>query len=386
MITLRSKLPNLQTTIFTKMSALATQYGAINLSQGFPNFDIDTRLQELCNVYIKKGFNQYAPMAGVPALTQRLSTKIAQLYGQTFDPASEITITSGATQAIYTAITAFVSAGDEVIIVEPAYDSYKPAIELVGAKAVPYALRAANHWKINWAELRQLVTEKTSMIMLNTPHNPTGAVFEESDMLALEQLVAGTNILVLSDEVYEHLTFDGRQHHSILKYPTLRERSVATFSFGKTLHATGWKLGYIVGDARLMHEFRKVHQFNVFSSNTPFQYAIADYLEDESVYLNLPNFFQEKRDFFFNLLQKTPFKCMPCEGTYFQVADFSAISDEADTDFAVRLTQKIGVAVIPISVFYSTPLDNKVVRFCFAKTNDTLEQAAERLYQLNKNF
>jgi methionine aminotransferase len=381
---LRTKLPNLATTIFTKMSALSAQYNAINLSQGFPNFDCDAHLQQLCCDYIQKGFNQYAPMAGLLALRQVLSQKIARLYGQEYDKEAEITITSGATQAIYTAITALVHSGDEVIIIEPAYDCYRPAIELCGATVVPYSLRAEQAWRIDWAAFGQLISSKTSMIIINTPHNPTGSVWGATDMEQLQTLVENTDIIILSDEVYEHLTFDNRRHYSILGYPALRQRSLATFSFGKTLHATGWKLGYIVGDAALMAEFRKVHQFNVFSANTPLQYAIADYLQNPTTYEQLPQFFEQKRDTFLTLLaDKTPLRWLPCEGTYFQVADYSAISKDVDTDFAVWLTQHIGVAVIPLSVFYSAPpQEQKLIRICFAKTDDTLKAAAERLAKL----
>lgn len=380
---IRSKQPNLGTTIFTVMSALANETGAINLSQGFPNYACDQKLLDLVSKYMNKGMNQYAPMPGVPVLCQRLSEKIKSLYGTEYNPATEITICPGATEAIFSAIMAFVHPGDEVIVIEPAYDCYVPSIELSGGKAVPYALKAPD-WKVDWTELGKLVSEKTSMIIINTPHNPLGTILDESDLQALQQLVAGTNIIVLSDEVYEHLVLEkGAQHCSVMRYPDLRARSLAVFSFGKTLHATGWKLGYIVGDERLMREFRKVHQFNVFSANTPMQFAIADYLEDASVYNSLPEFFTQKRDFFLDLIKESPFKCRPSQGTYFQLADYSSISDESDSDFAIRMTKEFGVAVIPVSAFYSNKLDNKVIRFCFAKTDETLMAAAERI---NKVF
>jgi methionine aminotransferase len=380
---IRSKQPNLGTTIFTVMSALANETGAINLSQGFPNYACDQKLLDLVSKYMNKGMNQYAPMPGVPVLCQRLSEKIKSLYGAEYNPATEITICPGATEAIFSAIMAFVHPGDEVIVIEPAYDCYVPSIELSGGKAVPYALKAPD-WKVDWRELGKLVSEKTSMIIINTPHNPLGTILDESDLQALQQLVAGTNIIVLSDEVYEHLVLEkGAQHCSVMRYPDLRARSLAVFSFGKTLHATGWKLGYIVGDERLMREFRKVHQFNVFSANTPMQYAIADYLEDAMVYNSLPEFFTKKRDFFLDLIKESPFKCRPSQGTYFQLADYSSISDESDSDFAIRMTKEFGVAVIPVSAFYSNKLDNKVIRFCFAKTDETLMAAAERI---NKVF
>ncbi|WP_264793574.1 methionine aminotransferase [Aureispira anguillae] len=369
-----SKLPNLGTTIFSVMSALANKHKAINLSQGFPNFDCDERLKNLVSHYVQKGFNQYCPMTGVPILVERLAAKIHGLYQVSYDPYTEINITSGATQAIFSTIHAFIHPNDEVIIVEPAYDCYQPSIQLAGGKVVPYQIKAPD-WKINWEEFGQLITSKTRMIILNTPHNPSGSILEDSDYQALQQLVENSNILILSDEVYEHMIYDGKKHCSILSYPALRQRSLAVYSFGKTLHATGWKLGYIVADKALMKEFRKVHQFDVFSSNTPMQYAIADYLEDEQSYLGLPQFFQQKRDFFLDKIQDSPFQFTPSAGTYFQVADYSAISDEPDTEFAKRMTIEYGVAVIPLSVFYHDNLDNKVVRFCFAKTEDVLANA-----------
>jgi methionine aminotransferase len=382
---IRSKQPNLGTTIFSVMSALANETGAINLSQGFPNYPCDPILLDLVSKYLNKGMNQYAPMPGVPVLCQRLAEKIKSLYGSEYNPATEITICPGATEAIFSAIMAFVHPGDEVIVIEPAYDCYVPSIELAGGKAVPYALKAPD-WKVDWAELGKLVNEKTSMIIINTPHNPLGPILDDSDLQALQKLVEGTEIIVLSDEVYEHLVLEkGATHCSVMRYPSLRERSLAVFSFGKTLHATGWKLGYIVGDERLMREFRKVHQFNVFSANTPMQYAIADYLEDAAVYNSLPEFFTKKRDFFLDLIKDSPFNCRPSQGTYFQLADFSSISDEADTDFAIRMTKEFGVAVIPVSAFYTNKLDNKVIRFCFAKTDETLEAAAERILKININ-
>jgi methionine aminotransferase len=382
---IRSKQPNLGTTIFSVMSALANETGAINLSQGFPNYPCDQKLLDLVSKYLNKGMNQYAPMPGVPVLCQRLAEKIKSLYGSEYNPATEITICPGATEALFSAIMAFVHPGDEVIVIEPAYDCYVPSIELAGGKAVPYALKAPD-WKVDWAELGKLVNEKTSMIIINTPHNPLGTILDDSDLQALQKLVEGTEIIVLSDEVYEHLVLEkGATHCSVMRYPSLRERSMAVFSFGKTLHATGWKLGYIVGDERLMREFRKVHQFNVFSSNTPMQYAIADYLEDASVYNSLPDFFTKKRDFFLDLIKDSPFKCRPSQGTYFQLADYSSISNEADTDFAIRMTKEFGVAVIPVSAFYTNKLDNKVIRFCFAKTDETLEAAAERILKININ-
>lgn len=377
-----SKLPNLGTTIFSVMSALARQHNAINLSQGFPNFDCDPLLKDLVTHYIQEGYNQYCPMVGLPALTTLLAQKIESLYGSVYHPAEEINITSGATQAIFSAIHAFIHPKDEVIIIEPAYDCYAPSIQLAGGIVRPYAITAPD-WQINWEELAQLITPKTKMILLNSPHNPSGSLLTMADFEALSALVEGTNILILSDEVYEHLVFDEQKHCSILCHPTLKERSLAVYSFGKTLHVTGWKLGYIVGDKTLMKEFRKVHQFDVFSSNTPMQYAIADYLKNEMVYKNLASFFQTKRNFFLEQLKDSAWELTPSAGTYFQVASYANISDEPDTVFAKRLTIEHGVAAIPLSVFYHNNLDHKVLRFCFAKTEDLLSKAGERLRLLS---
>lgn len=378
---IKSKLPNIGTTIFSVMSALANKHGAINLSQGFPNFDCDEELKSLAQQYIQEGYNQYAPMPGVLKLRQVLSQKTAKLYQQDYDPEQEITITVGATQAIFTTIAAFVRPDDEVIIIEPAYDSYQPAVETMGASVVSYEMKAPD-WKIDWTAFAKLISPKTRMIIFNTPHNPTGTILQEEDLQALSKLVEGTDIILLSDEVYEHLVFDGQRHCSILAYPNLRKRSIATFSFGKMLHATGWRIGYAIADESLMREFRKVHQFNVFSNNSPLQYAIADYLADEQVYMGLANFFEQKRDLFLDSIKDSPFKMIPSEGTYFQLADYSEISNEPDTDFAVRMTKDIGVAVIPISAFYGSGLDNKVVRFCFAKTDEVLLQAGQLISKI----
>lgn len=378
---IKSKLPNIGTTIFSKMSALANKYGAINLSQGFPNFDCDSKLKQLAQKYIEEGYNQYAPMPGVLRLRQVLSQKTATLYQQDYNPEQEITITVGATQGIFTAIAAFVRPEDEVIIIEPAYDSYQPAVETIGAKVVAYELKAPN-WKIDWTAFAQLISSNTRMIIFNTPHNPTGTILQEEDLQALSKLVEHTDIILLSDEVYEHLVFDGLKHCSILAYPELRKRSIATFSFGKMLHATGWRIGYAIADESLMREFRKVHQFNVFSNNSPLQYAIADYLEDEQVYMGLSSFFEQKRNLFLDSIKNSPFKTIPSQGTYFQLADYSEISAEADTEFALRMAKDVGVAVIPISAFYGSGLDNKVVRFCFAKTDDLLLKAGQLISKI----
>ena len=376
-----SKLPHVGTTIFTVMSALANEHGAINLSQGFPNFPSSDRLSDLVCQYMKKGYNQYAPMAGVPVLREQLADKVQRLYGATINPDTEITITAGATQALFTAIAAFVSSGDEVILIEPAYDSYRPSIEVNGGVPVPYKLSAPDY-RVDWAALGRLVTAHTRMIIINTPHNPTGTVLKAEDLKALENLTAGTDILVLSDEVYEHLIYDGQQHQSVLRFPGLWERSLATYSFGKTFHNTGWKIGYCLAPAHLMEEFRKVHQFNVFSVNTPMQYALADYLADPETYLSLDDFFQQKRDFFLDAMKGSRLQPLRCEGTYFYLFDYSAISDEPDTKFAKRMTTEWGVAAIPVSVFYSNGSSDKVIRLCFAKTEETLERAGALLRKI----
>ena len=378
---LTSKLPNVGTTIFTVMSALANEHGAINLSQGFPNFPSPERLSDLVCQYMKKGYNQYAPMAGVPILREQLAEKAQRLYGASIDPNTEITITAGATQAIFTAIAAFVSSGDEVILIEPAYDSYRPSIEVNGGVPVSYKLSAPDY-RVDWLALGRLVTARTRMIIINTPHNPTGTILKAEDLQALEKLTAGTDILVLSDEVYEHLIYDGQPHQSVLRYPGLWERSLATYSFGKTFHNTGWKIGYCLAPAHLTAEFRKVHQFNVFSVNTPMQYALADYLADPETYLTLNDFFQKKRDFFLNTMQGSRLRPLRCEGTYFYLFDYSAISDEPDRTFAERMTTEWGVAAIPVSAFYANGCEDKVIRLCFAKTEETLERAGELLRKM----
>lgn len=380
-MTLQSKLPHIGTTIFTVMSALAEQHKAINLSQGFPNFDTPEILKQLVSQYMASGMNQYAPMAGVPLLRERLAHKIELMYGQSVDPMAEITITAGGTQALFTAIMTFVHQGDEVILIEPAYDSYAPSIELCGGRVVPYRLEYPDY-AINWQKLEALITPKTRMIIINTPHNPIGKILKNSDLEHLAQITEGSDILVLSDEVYEHLVFDGQPHASVLRYPDLFKRSLAVYSFGKTFHSTGWKMGYVVAPDYLMSEFRKVHQFNVFSVNTPVQYAIADFLEDANHYLSLPTFYQNKRDYFLKLMKNSRFVPLKSEGTYFQLFDYQAISDKNDVDFCKWLTIEKGVAAIPVSVFYSDTegvKSSKVIRLCFAKTEDMLTEAAERL-------
>jgi len=371
---IKSKLPKVGTTIFTVMSALANKHKAINLSQGFPNYDCDPALKALVNHYIQKGYNQYAPMAGVLDLRKMLAEKNENLYGRKINPETEITITAGATQAIFTAIAAFVSPGDEVVIIEPAYDSYRPAIEVCGGLPRAYELKGPDY-AINWSDLRKLVNIRTRMIIINTPHNPTGTILTEADMLQLQEMTKDSDTIILSDEVYEHLIFDGEQHQSVQRFPALYERSLATYSFGKTFHATGWKIGYCIGPEYLMAEFRKVHQFNVFCVNHPFQQAIAIYLKDPQKYLSLNSFYQEKRDLFLETIKNSRFKPLHSKGTYFQLLDYSAISDSKDTEFAKWMTREQGVASIPVSVFYTASSEEKVIRICFAKTEELLREA-----------
>lgn len=378
---IKSKLPEVGTTIFTVMSALANKYGAINLSQGFPNFPSSTALNELVFKYMQKGYNQYAPMAGVPALREQLAQKVKNMYGRNINADTEITVTAGATQALYTAISAFVHPGDEVIILEPAYDSYRPAIEVNGGKAVIYEMLPPDY-KVDWDALEQLLSPATRMIIINTPHNPTGTTLKKEDIEQLAALTKDTNIIILSDEVYEHLIYDGQEHESVLRYDDLWQRSLATYSFGKTFHNTGWKIGYCIAPAHLMEEFRKVHQFNVFSVNTPTQYALAEYLQNTEHYLSLPGFFQQKRDFFLETIAGSRLQPLRCDGTYFCTFDYSQISDEDDSTFAKRLTTEHGVAAIPVSAFYSQPIEKGIIRLCFAKTEETLEQAAQLLSKI----
>ncbi len=376
-----SKLPDVGTNIFTIMSGLANEHNALNLSQGFPNFDVAEELKERVNFHMQNGKNQYAPMAGVPILRERIAGKMERMYGQKVNPDSEITITASATQAIFTIISAFIKKGDEVILIEPAYDSYAPSIEICGATPVPYSLSAPDY-KIDWEIFESLITAKTRMIIINTPHNPIGKTLKKWDLATLQRLTSGTDIMVLSDEVYEHLIFDGAEHQSVLRFPELYQRSMAVYSFGKTFHATGWRIGYVVGPDYLMKEFRKIHQFNVFSVTTFAQYGIADYLENPDSYLSLPNFFQKKRDFFAAQMQGSRLRPLASEGTYFQLFDYSEISQEPDTEFAKRMTTEFGVASIPVSVFYTNRKDEKVIRLCFAKTEELLEKAAVLLRKI----
>lgn len=373
---IKSKLPKVGTTIFTVMSRLAQEHNAINLSQGFPDFGSDEVLHDLVRTAMKNGHNQYAPMPGLMELREQIAAKTEQLYGAIYHPETEITVTAGATQAIYTAITAVVHEDDEVIIFTPAYDCYEPAIELNGGKSVIVQMHAPDY-KIDWTHVRKLINPKTKMIIINTPHNPTATVFAKDDFLALEKLIANTDIIVLSDEVYEHIIFDENKHYSASMFPKLAERSFIVSSFGKTFHNTGWKMGYCIAPETLMSEFRKVHQYVVFSVNTPAQYALAEYLKNESNYLSLSAFYQQKRDFFTSVIRNSKFEILPSKGTYFQLLSYKNISDEKDTDFAVRLTVEHKLAAIPVSVFYNQPVDEKILRFCFAKSEKTLEKAAE---------
>lgn len=377
-----SKLPNVGTTIFTVMSALAKEHGAINLSQGFPDFDCDPKLPALAYHYMKTGHNQYPPMRGIDNLLEQIALKYQHLYGRSLHPTEDITVTAGAAEGIYSAITTLVHPGDEVILLDPAYDLYKPAVLINGGVPVIYSLKAPD-FAIDWAAVRGMVTKKTKLIIINTPHNPIGKIMTRADMLALEGLVQDLGIYVISDEVYEHLVFDGLSHESILKYPGIMERGFAVFSFGKTYHITGWRVGYCIAPKDLSHEFRKVHQFNVFTVPTPLQYALADFMKEPAYYEELPEFFQRKRNYLQDALASSKLKALTSQGSYFQLYNYAGLSDLPDTEFAQLLTIKHGVATIPISVFYSDPdPKQRIVRLCFGKTEQTMQQAAERLCAL----
>lgn len=378
---LASRLPNVGTTIFTVMSALAAERGAVNLGQGFPDFDCDERIVEAVSRAMRDGHNQYPPMAGVLPLREAIARKIESIHGHAYDPQTEITVTAGATQALLTTILAAVHPGDEVIVLEPTYDSYVPSIELAGGKPVFVSLEAPDY-AIDFDKLASAITPRTRLILINTPHNPTGRVWHSEDMRRLEAIVRDTDVLILSDEVYEHMVYDGAPHESVARYPELARRSFVVSSFGKTFHVTGWKVGYVAAPAELTAEFRKVHQFNVFTVNTPMQMGLAAYLADPTPYLELPAFYQRKRDFFRAGLASTRFTLLPCEGTYFQCVDYSAISDLPEAEFSKWLTTEIGVAAIPVSAFYHEPHESGVVRFCFAKQEATLATALERLARL----
>jgi methionine aminotransferase len=376
---IKSKLPKTGTTIFSVMSALANEHHAINLAQGFPDFSCSPKLVDLVHHYMKKGFNQYAPMQGVMGLREKIAIKTQELYSAVYNPETEITITPGGTHALYAAISAFISEGDEVVVIEPCYDSYVPAIQINGGRAVFTELKFPDY-KVDWNEVKKLINYKTKMIIINTPHNPSGTTLNAQDMMKLEKMLKNTEIIVLSDEVYEHIIFDGLEHQSVSRFPGLAERSIIVSSFGKTYHTTGWKMGYVLAPENLTAEFRKVHQFICFSANTPVQYAIADYMSDKEAYIQLSSFYQEKRDYFQKLMKGSKFKILPCEGSYFQLLGYQKITQEKDTEFAERLTKEFKVASIPTSVFYHKRTDNHVLRFCFAKENDTLEKAAEKLH------
>jgi methionine aminotransferase len=367
------------TTIFTVMSQLAQEHRAVNLGQGFPDFDCQPHLKDLVTEAMREGHNQYAPMAGLPLLRQAIASKVEQLYGRRYDPDQEITVTAGATQAILTAVLATVAPGDEVIILEPAYDSYLPAITLAGGRAVPVALDAAGGYRVRWDAVRAALSPRTRLLILNSPHNPTGAIFEDADLQALERIVDEHGLLVVSDEVYEHIVFDGKPHLSLSGSELLASRSFVLSSFGKTFHVTGWKVGYCCAPAALSAEFRKVHQFNVFTVNTPVQWALARFLQDRAQYLELPAFYQQRRDRFVGGLAATRFRPLPCRGTYFVLADYSDISSEPEEAFARRLVVEHGVAAIPLAPFYIEPVNRRIVRFCFAKQDATLDAGLQRL-------
>ncbi|MFI5140990.1 MAG: methionine aminotransferase [Bacteroidia bacterium] len=378
---INSKLPNVGTTIFTTMGKLAQENKAINLSQGFPDFSCSEKLVELVNHYMKSGFNQYAPMQGVLPLREQISAMVEELYKTSYHPDSEITITAGATQAIYTAISAFVKEEDEVIVFEPAYDCYTPAIEMNGGTPIYVQLNPID-FSIDWNAVRKVICHRTKMIIINSPHNPSGTVLSARDMAELEKLTHDTDIIVLSDEVYEHMCFTTEPHQSVAHYKGLADRSILVSSFGKTVHTTGWKIGYVCAPANLMIEFRKVHQFLVFAVNHPIQLALADFLKDKDTYLEVKNFYKQKRDYFIKLIKGSKFSYELSTGTYFQLLKYDAISDEKDVDFAIRLTKEHKLASIPLSVFYHEKIDNNLLRFCFAKKDETLEKAAEILCKL----
>ncbi|PRY09858.1 2-keto-4-methylthiobutyrate aminotransferase [Pontibacter ummariensis] len=373
-----SKLPDFGASIFSVMSGLANEYKAINLSQGFPDFNCPESLMQLVTKYMHAGFNQYAPMAGMPQLREKISLKTERMYGYRPNPDTEVTVTTGATEALNAAITAMVKPGDEVVILEPSYDSYVPVIRLCGGSPI-YVPLALPDFHVDWGLVKRRLSSRTRLIIINTPHNPTGAVMTKEDMDRLANLIDGTDIMVVSDEVYEHMVFDDKQHYSALQQPLLRERSFVISSFGKTYHTTGWKVGYAVAPPPLTNELRKMHQYITFCTATPFQLALADFMEEEAHYLNLPNFYQAKRDLFYDLLRNSRFEASPSSGTYFQLVKYDKVSDAYDLDFARHLTKEVGVAAIPVSAFYHDKTDHKYLRFCFAKSEDTLRAAGEKL-------
>ena len=379
---IQSKLPAVGTTIFTVMSGLANQYNAINLGQGFPDYQMSKELMNRVSEVMHTGWNQYVPMQGYMPLRESIAEKVEYLYKTKISPDTQITITPGGTYAIYTALTTILQPGDEVIVFEPAYDSYIPNVEINGAIPVLIDLKFPEY-KIDWAEVKKKVSSETKAILLNSPHNPTGAVLNEKDIEELRSVVKDTNIFIVSDEVYEHLIFDNIPHQSILRYPDLLERSFVCFSFGKTYNCTGWKLGYCISSPESMIEFRKVHQFNCFSCHTPSQVALAEFLKNKNEYLSLCGIMQEKRDCFINLMRDTRFEMLNSSGSYFICAKYDRISNEGDKEFAIRITKEYGVATIPVSVFYKSGTDNRVIRFCFSKKKETLESAAERLVKIS---
>ena len=381
--TLRTKLPAVGTTIFTRMSALAVEHNAVNLGQGFPDFACDPRLQAMVSDAMRAGHNQYPMMSGVPALREAIAAKVEALYGHRYDAATEVTVTTGASQAVQTAILCCVHPGDEVIVIEPAYDCYLPNIALAGGVAVPVPMElGADGYSVPWQTLAASVTPRTRLIIINSPHNPTGSILRQADLHALAAIVDGTDILVLSDEVYEHMVFDGARHESVCRHPVLAARSFVISSFGKTYHVTGWKVGYVAAPKTLMAEFRKVHQYNVFTVNTPMQHAIANYMADPKPYLELPAFYQRKRDLFREGLTNSRFTLLPADGTYFQCVRYDGISALDEAAFSEWLATEVKVAAIPVSAFYSEPRESGIVRFCFAKKDETLQLALERLAKL----
>ncbi|MDI9860356.1 methionine aminotransferase [Flectobacillus roseus] len=379
---LQSKQPHIGTTIFTVMSKLANDHGALNLSQGFPNFECSPKLIELVEKYLRKGMNQYAPLSGIQPLREIIAQKTSDLYGISYHPDQEVTIVSGATEALYAAITAVVQTGDEVILLEPNYDSYEPAVRLNGGIPVYVTLTPENNYQIDWNVVKAKITEKTKLILLNTPHNPTGTVMSKDDLEQLAAIVKDTNIFIVSDEVYEHIIFDGHNHWSPIRHPELQKRTFVCGSFGKTFHVTGWKVGYCLAPQQLSEEFRKVHQWLAFSTVTPIQYALAEFLQEPDNYLSVSQFYQEKRDKFIACIQGSRFEWIPASGSFFQCVNYANITDENDLALAQRLTKEIGVASIPVSVFYHQKNDYKILRFCFAKDDQTLEIAGERLSKL----
>lgn len=378
---LKSRLPEVGTSIFAIMSKLALEHGAINLSQGFPDFPVDEKLVDLIYAKMREGFNQYAPMPGAPALRKVIAEVLTKTYQRSVNPETEITVTAGGTEALFSVIASLVHAGDEVIVFDPAYDSYNPAIRLNGGVPVHINLKYPG-FSIDWGEVKSKITWRTRMIMVNTPHNPSGAVLSEADLITLQELAVKYDLIVLSDEVYERIIFDGIKHQSVLHYPALADRSVAVFSFGKTFHATGWKVGYVIAPENLTTEIRKAHQFITFSVNTPVQLALAEYMTVPDHYLNLGSFYQQKRDYFLNGIKGSSFEPMECHGSYFQSLSYKGISGLADMNMAEELTKKYKVASVPVSAFYQDKTDNKLLRFCFAKQEKTLDQAIEILRKL----